>query len=73
MDVDPACRCHKSNIMPDSIFSVKIAQRVIWLDLLACLCVCVCVCLGVIFWGPFTRRDNVLSFFAITILGLGKP
>ena len=27
-DVDPACRCHQSNIMPDSIFSVSIAQCV---------------------------------------------
>ena len=26
--VDPACRCHQSNIMPDSIFSVSIAQCV---------------------------------------------
>ena len=25
-DVDPTCRCHQSNIMPDSIFSVDIAQ-----------------------------------------------
>ena len=25
-DVDPACRCHRGNIMPDSIFSVNIAQ-----------------------------------------------
>ena len=32
-DVDPACRCHQSNIMPDSIFSVNIAQCV------TCLCV----------------------------------
>ena len=27
-DVDPACRCHQSNIMFDSIFSVNIAQCV---------------------------------------------
>ena len=27
-DVDPACRCHQSNSMPDSIFSVNIAQCV---------------------------------------------
>ena len=27
-DVDPTCRCHQSNIMPDSIFSVNIAQCV---------------------------------------------
>ena len=26
--VDSACRCHQSNIMPDSIFSVNIAQCV---------------------------------------------
>ena len=25
-DADPACRCHQSNSMPDSIFSVNIAQ-----------------------------------------------
>ena len=27
-DVDPTCRCHQSNIMSDSIFSVNIAQCV---------------------------------------------
>ena len=27
-DVYPACRCHQSNIMPDSIFIVNIAQYV---------------------------------------------
>ena len=27
-DIDPACRCHQSNIIPDSIFSVNIAQSV---------------------------------------------
>ena len=27
-DVDPICRCHQSNSMPDSIFSVNIAQYV---------------------------------------------
>ena len=27
-DVDPACGCHQSNIMPDSIFSLNIAQCV---------------------------------------------
>ena len=27
-DVDPTCRCHQSNIMPDGIFSVNIAQCV---------------------------------------------
>ena len=27
-DLDPVCRCHQSNSMPDSIFSVNIAQRV---------------------------------------------
>ena len=27
-DVDPSCKCHQSNIMPDSIFSVKISQYV---------------------------------------------
>ena len=32
-DVDPACRCHQSNVMPDSIFNVNIAQCV------TCLCV----------------------------------
>ena len=25
-DLDSTCRCHQSNIMPDSIFSVNIAQ-----------------------------------------------
>ena len=27
-DVDPTCRCHQINIMPDNIFSVNIAQCV---------------------------------------------
>ena len=27
-DVDPACRCHQSNIMSDSILSVNITQCV---------------------------------------------
>ena len=27
-DVDPTCRCQQGNIMPDSIFSVNIAQCV---------------------------------------------
>ena len=29
-DVDPTCRCHQSNIIPDSIFSVNIAHCVIY-------------------------------------------
>ena len=31
-----------------------------------------CVCLGVIFCAPFIRRENVPSFFTITLVGLGN-
>ena len=41
-DVDPTCRCHQNNIMPDSIFSVNIAQCV------TCGWVC-CYCIVVFF------------------------
>ena len=60
-DVDPTCRCHQGNIMPNSIFSVNIAQCVTcgniccyfaFVLMSACVCVCkcmsVCVYLGVI-------------------------
>ena len=86
-DVDPTCRCHQSNIMPDSILSVNIAWCVVCgyicyccvlhvcvcVCVCMCVCVCVCVCLGVIFLAPFIRRDKVPSFLTITLAGLGKP
>ena len=77
-DIDPTCRCHQSNIIPGSIFSVKITLCNLWLNLLdflflcgcffvflfVCLwvCVSVCVLLGMIFWAPFIHRDKVPSF-----------
>ena len=51
-DVDPACRCHRSNIMPDSIFSVNIAQCV------TCLFVCF-----VLFCFMCGLRGDILGSF----------
>ena len=50
-DVDPAYRCHQSNIMSDSIFSVNIAQCV--------------TCLFVVFFVCFmyVLRGNILGCF----------
>ena len=58
-DVDPTCRCHQSNIMPDSIFSVNNAQCVTC-GYACCYCIviflffrffycffCVCKCVSV--------------------------
>ena len=69
-DVDPACRCHQSNVMPDSIFSVNIVQ---WVTCSFFVLFCfMCVLRGDIL-GFFIRRDRVLCFFTITLIGLGKP
>ena len=52
--VDPTCRYHQSNIMPDSIFNVIIAQCVTcgqvccYCVLCVCVCVCVCKCVSVV-------------------------
>ena len=48
-DVDPTCRCHQSNVIPNSIFSVNIAH---------CLTCgfCCCCCVHVFSWrkgAPF--------------------
>ena len=51
-DVDPACRCHQSNIIPGSIFSVNIAQCV------TCLLVFVFICFMCIL-----RGDILGSFY----------
>ena len=70
-DVDSACRCHQSNIKPDSIFSINIAQ---WVTccLFVSLYFVLFVYYGVIFRAPFIRRDRVLSFITIILMGLGK-
>ena len=52
--VDPACRCHQSNIMPDSIFSVNIAQCV------TCLFVCL---FFVLFCFMCILRGDILDSF----------
>ena len=39
-DADPACKCHQSNIMPDSNFSVNIAQCVTCLFIF-CFILCI--------------------------------
>ena len=69
-DIDRTCRCHQSIIMPDNVFSVNITQCI---NCGCCFFVCMCVCLWVIFWAPFVRREKVLSFFTISLVGLGKP
>ena len=42
-DADPACGCHQSNIIPDSIFSVNIAQCVTCLFIFSFLLFYVCI------------------------------
>ena len=42
-DVDAACRCHQSNIMPDGIFSVNIAQCIICLFVFCFVLFYVCI------------------------------
>ena len=39
-DVDPACRCHQSNVMSDGIFSINIARCVTCLFVF-CFVLCV--------------------------------
>ena len=65
-DVGPTCRCHQSNIMPDSIFSVNIAPCISYGQMcLFVFCFVLRVCLRLIFWTPFIRRGKVLSFLTI--------
>ena len=71
-DIDRTGRCRQSNIMPDNKFSVNITQC-ITCGCCVFVCMCVCVSLGVIFWTPFNRREKVLSFFPIKLVGFGKP
>ena len=52
-DVDPACRCYQSNIVPDSIFSVNIAQCV----------TCLFVFCFVLFYVCLLRGDILGSFY----------
>ena len=54
-DVDPACRCHQSNIMPDSIFSVNIAQSV--------------TCFFVFYFVLCVLRSDILGSFYSQRLG----
>ena len=68
-DVDHACKCHQSNIIPDSIFSVNIARCV---TCLLAFFFGLCGYKVVIFSAVFFRRDRVLSFITITLNGLGK-
>lgn len=72
--VDPNCTCHQSNIKPDSIFSVKIARCItcVWTCLFA-FCFDLCMYLGVILWTLYIRRDKVLSFPTMPLVGLRKP
>ena len=80
--VEPTCRCHKNNIMPHSIFNVKIEQSTtcgqicLFFSFLCLFCllvwVCFCVYLGLIFWAHFIHRDKVLSFLTITLVGFRK-
>ena len=70
-DAGPACRCHQSNIMPDSIFSVNIALCVTCLFVF-CFAFFMCVLRGDIL-APFIQRDRMHSFISITLMGFEKP
>ena len=54
-DVDSACRCHQSNIMPDSIFSVNIAQ---WVP-----CGLICLFVFVLFCFMCVLQGDILGSF----------
>ena len=67
-DVESACRCHQSNIIPDSIFSVNIARYV------TCLFVCflfLCVLRGDILGSFYSQRQGA-QFYHYYINGLGE-
>ena len=65
---DAAGRSHRTNIMPDSIFSVNTAQCITCSYFFFCF---VCV-FGVLFLTSFTRRDKVLSFLTFLLVGWRK-
>ena len=48
---DPACGCHQSNVIPDSIFSVYIAQCV------------TCLFIFSFFYFMFVLSDDILGSF----------
>ena len=52
-DVDPACRCHQRNIMPDGIFSVNIAR-----------CVTCLVVFYFVFFMCVLRSNIKVSFYS---------
>ena len=67
--VDPACRCHQSNIMPDSFFSVNIPQ---WVTCLLFVLFCfMCVLRGDIL-GSFCSQRQGDQFYHYYINGLGE-
>ena len=70
-DVDAACRCHQSNIMPDGIFSVNIARCMICLLVFVLFCF-MCVLRGDILDSFYSDRQS-LSFITIILMGLRKP
>ena len=67
--VDPACRCHQSNIMPDSFFSVNIPQ---WVTCLFFVLFCfMCVLRGDILGSFYSERQGA-QFYHYYINGLGE-
>ena len=67
-DVDAACRCHQSNIMPDGIFSVNIARCMICLLVFVLFCF-MCVLRGDILDSFYSDRQGP-QFYHYYINGL---
>ena len=68
-DVDPACRCHQSNIMLDSIFRANIAQFV---NCSLCVRVCMCVYISGDILDSFHSWRQGAQFSHYYIRGLGE-
>ena len=65
-DVGLTCRCHLSNIMPDSIFYDSMGWRMTQLLLLLFF-------LGVVIAVFFSIERDGFSLITITPVGMGKP
>ena len=71
-DVDSACRCHQSNIIPDSIFSVNIARCVTCLFVFCFILFYVCIGeIGDILGYFYSQRPGA-QFYHYYINGLGE-
>ena len=70
--VDPACKCHQSNIVPDSIFSVNIAQLVTnRVCLFFVLLYFTCILSGDILGSFYSKRQGA-QFYHCYINWLGE-